>query len=84
MHYHVAKIKHKPAFAGLSFDTSSFLIIFLGCFQNALGKRVEHTVTGTAANHEIIGKRCNVFDVQKQDVFALMVLQSVDDFMGKV
>ena len=76
-------IEHKPAFAGLTFDSSFFLVIFLGCFEHAFGKRVEHAVAGAVADDEIIGKRCHVFNVKKQDVFTLFVLQGFDDFMGK-
>ena len=80
---HITIIEHKPAFLRLSFDTAFFLVILLGRFQYAFGKRVEHTVAGAVADNKIIGKRCNVFDVEKQDVFTLFVLQGFDDLMGK-
>ena len=80
---HIPIIEHKPAFLRLSFDTAFFLVVLLGRFQHAFGKRVEHTVAGAVADDEIIGKRCNVFDVEKQDVFTLFVLQGGDDFMCK-
>ena len=83
MHDHITVIKHQPTFLRLPFDATFFLVELFGCFEDTLGKCVEHTVTGTVTNHEIIGKRCNVFDVKKQDVFTLFVLQGVDDFMGK-
>ena len=83
MHHHVAEVEHEPAFARLSFHAAFFLVVLLGRFQNTLGKRVEHTVAGPGADHEVVGKRCYILDVEKQDVFALFVLQGFDDFMGK-
>ena len=82
MHHHVPEIEQEPAFARLSFYTALFLEIAFGCLQHALGQCVEHAVTGAVADDEIIGKRCDVFDVEEQDVFALFVLQGFDDFMG--
>jgi hypothetical protein len=80
---HIPVIEDKPAFLGLTLHAALFLVVFLCGFEYRLGKRVEHPVTGAVADDEIIGKRRDVFDVEKQDVFALFVLQGVDDFMGK-
>jgi hypothetical protein len=79
----VAIIEDQPAFLCLSFDASFFLVILLGGFQHSLGERVEHPVAGAVADDEIIGKGCNVFNVEKQDVFALSILQGGDDLMCK-
>ena len=84
MHHYIAKIQHKPAFTRLALDATFFLVIFFCCFEHAFRKRVEHAVTRAVADHEIIGKGSYIFNVKKQDVFALMVLQGVDDFMSKV
>jgi len=83
MYNHITIIEHEPAFLGLTLDTSFFLMVLPSCFQYTFGKRVEHTVAGTVANDEIICKRRDVFDVEKQDVFALFVLQGSDNFMCK-
>jgi hypothetical protein len=82
MHYHIAEVEYEPAFARLSLHAATLLVIRFGGFQHAFGKRVEHAVTGSVANDEVIGKRCNILNVEKQDVFALFVLQGFDDFMG--
>ncbi|SRR6266498_4694471 len=83
MHNHIAVIKYEPTFLGLSLDASLFLVKLFACVEYSFCKRVEHAVAGTVANHKIISKRCDVFDVKKQDVFALFVLQGGDDFMCK-
>ena len=84
MHDHVAVIHHQPAFARLSLDATLFLVVLFGGFEHALGERVQHAVTGAVADDEIIGKSCDLFDIEEQDVFALFVLQGFDDFMGKI
>jgi len=83
MHDHVAVIEHEPAFMGLPLHAALLLVILLGGFKHRFGKRVEHAVAGAVANDEIIGKRCDVLNVEKQDVFTLFVLQGGDDFMCK-
>ncbi len=80
---HVAEIEHEPAFARLAFHAALLLIILLGRLHHAFGERVEHAVTRPIADDEVICKGCNIFDVEKQDVFALFVLQGFDDFMCK-
>jgi len=80
---HVAVIEHEPAFAGLSLHAAFLFVICLGCLQHALGKRVKHAVAGAVADDKVVGKRCYILDVEKQDVFTLFVLQGFDDFMGK-
>ena len=83
MYDDIAIVENQPAFAGLTFDPALFLVVLFGRFQHTLGQRVEHAVTGAVAQDEIVGKGCDVFDVEKQDIFALSVLQGFDDFMGK-
>ena len=84
MYDHVAVVHHQPAFARLSLDATLFLVILFQGFQHALGERVQHAVAGAVADDEIIGKSCDLFDVEEQDVFALFVLQGIDDFMSKI
>ncbi len=83
MDNHIAEIEHEPAFAGLPLHATFLFVIRFGRFQHALRKRVKHAVAGSVADDKVIGKRCNILDVKKQDVFALFVLQGIDDFMGK-
>ena len=83
MYHYIPIIEHKPALMSLTLDPPFFLMFLFGGFQHTFGKRVEHPVTGAVADHEIICKRRDVFDVKKQDVFALFVLQGGDDLMCK-
>ena len=83
MYNNITVIKDKPAFLGLALDTALFLVILFCGFEHSLGERVKHAVAGAVADDKIIGKRCDVLDVEKQDVFTLFVLQGGDDFMCK-
>ena len=83
MYDHITIIEHEPAFRSLSLDAPLFLVVLFGCLQHAFGQRVQHAVAGAVANHEIICEGGDVLYVQKQDVFALFVLQGGDDFMCK-
>lgn len=81
MYNDIPIIEHEPAFPGLTLHSSLFLIFVFCRLQYTFGKRVEHTVAGAVANDEVICKRRDVFDIEKQDVFALFILQGSDDFM---
>jgi hypothetical protein len=83
MYNDITIVEHKPAFLRLALHPSFFLIFVFRGLQNAFGERVEHPVAGAVANDEVICKRRDVFDVEKQDVLALFVLQGSDDFMCK-
>ena len=56
MHNHVTIVQNEPAFLCLSLDASFFLVFLLGSFQHTFGECIQHPVTGTVTNHEIISK----------------------------
>jgi len=83
MHDHVAVIHDQPAFLRLAVHAALFLEVLFCCFEHAFGKRVQHAVAGAIAYDEIIGKCCDILDVEEQNILALFVLQGVDDLMCK-
>ncbi len=83
MYDHIPVIENEPTFLCLPFHAAFFLVVLLGGFGYGFRERVEHTVTGAVADHEVVGKRRDVLDIEQQDVFALFVLQGGDDFMSK-
>ena len=83
MHDHISIVEHQPAFLRLSLDAAFFLVFLLRHLQDAFRKRVQHAIAGAIADHEIISKRCDILNIEKQDVFALLVLQGGNDFMCK-
>jgi hypothetical protein len=83
MHDHVAEVHHQPAFLRPALHAPFFLEIRFGCFEYALGKRVQHAITGAVAQDEIIGERGDFLDVEEQDVLGFFIFQGFDDLMGK-
>jgi hypothetical protein len=83
MHDDIPVIEDKPTLFRLPFYAPFFLMFLFGRLEYTFGECVKHTVTGAVANDKIIGKRCDVLDVEKQNVFALLVLQGGNDLMGK-
>ena len=83
MHDHITEVHHQPAFAGLAFDATSLLIISFCGFEHAFRQCVQHTVAGAVAQYEIISKGGDVLNIQQQNIFTLLILQGVDDLMGK-
>jgi len=83
MDNHVTVVHDEPALARFSIHAPSFLVILFQGFEYALGKRVQHPVTGAVADDEIIGKRCDIFDIEKQNILRFFVFQCVYDFVGK-
>ncbi len=79
----VAKIHDHPAVAGKALLFAFFLVFGANVFNDGLCKRVYHAVAGAGTNDEIIGKRNDVFQVNKDDVFSLFVFKRVYDFTSK-
>jgi hypothetical protein len=83
MHHHITEIHDEPAVLRTPFHPAFLFVLLFGRLQHPFGKRIQHAVAGTVANHKIIGKGGDILDVEQQDVFALLILQGVDDRMGK-
>lgn len=79
MHDHVAKIHDDPAFAGLALLASLFAMLGADCIHQAVRKRIQHTVAGAVGNDEIIGKGCNILDVEQQNIFSFLVFKCVNN-----
>ena len=80
---HVAVIHHDPAVAGVPLLFGFLLEFFTDVVDGAVGERVEHTVAGSGADHKIIGKGCDPFQVEQENVFPFFIFQGVYDFTGK-
>lgn len=84
MHDHVAVIHQHPAVARQAFFPA-FLAMFLAhIFQYRIGQRVQHAVAGAGAQHEIIGERNNIFEIEQDDIFAFFIFERVDEFTSKI
>ncbi len=80
---HIAVVHDQPALLRFAVHAAFLFVILFGGFEHAFGERVQHAVAGAVADDEIIGKRCDILDVEEQDILALFVLQGFDDLMCK-
>lgn len=61
MHDYVAIIYDDPAVAGEALLFAFFLVLGANIFNGGLGERVDHAVTGTGTDYEIVSKRDDIF-----------------------
>lgn len=83
MNDNIPVVHDKPAFLRFAVHAALFLVIFFCRFEHTFGERIQHSVAGAVADDKIIGKGCNVFDIEKQNILTLFVLQGFDDLMCK-
>ena len=76
IHYH-------PAVTGVTLLFSLFAVFRTHIIKSGIGKSVEHTVTGTGADDKIIGKRCNVFQIEQDNILPFFIFQGIYDVAGK-
>ncbi len=79
----IAIIHDHPAVTGEALLFAFFLMLGANVFDDGFGESIYHAVAGTGADNEIVSKRCDVFQVQQDDVFTLFIFQRVYDFTSK-
>ena len=83
MYNDIAIVNNQPAIAG---DALFFAFLSMGAVDVVdcgVGQCVQHTVTGTRTQDEIVCEGYNVFQVDQDDIFSLFIFQGVYDFTGK-
>ena len=80
MHDHITIIDDHPAIAGETLLFSLFLMFGAEVFDGGFRERVDHAVTGAAADDEIVGKRDDAFQVYQDNIFTLFIFKGVYDF----
>lgn len=83
MQHHISVVNDHPAVAGQSLFFSLLMMFGADVIEHGIRERIDHSVAGAVANDEIICKGNHIFNVDQDDVFALFVLQGVDDFTSK-
>ena len=83
MNDHIAEVRHHPAVAGQPLFSSPLAVPGADVVEHRVCKRVDHAVTGSRANDEVIGEGYDVLDVDQDDILPFFVLQGIDDFAGK-
>ena len=83
MHNNITIIYDHPAIAGEALLLSLFIMLGPNVVNRGVGKRVDHAVTGTGTDNEIVGKRDNTFQVDQDDIFTLFVFKGIYNLSGK-
>jgi len=83
MHNRIAIVHDHPAITGEALLLSLFIMCGFHVINNCVGKRVDHTVTCTGTNNEIVCKRDNAFQINQDYIFTLFVFKGVYNFTCK-
>ena len=75
MHNNVPIVNNDPAFVRLPLFLALLAVCLMDGIDGCVCEGAEHAVAGAGAQHEIVGKGCNVFDVEQEDVFAFFVFE---------
>ena len=75
MHDNVPIVNNDPAFAPLALYLALLAMCLMHGIDGCVSEGAEHTVAGAGAQDEIVGKGCNVFDVEQEDVLAFFVFE---------
>jgi hypothetical protein len=62
---------------------SLFIMLGFHVVNCSIGKCIDHTVTGTVADNEIVCKRDDFLQVYQYYIFALLVFKGVYNFTSK-
>jgi hypothetical protein len=83
VHNRIAIVHDHPAITGEALLLSLFVLLGFHVFNNGVSKRINHAVTGTGTNNEIVCKRDDAFQVDQDYIFAFFVFKRVYNFTSK-
>ncbi len=75
MHDYIPIVNNDPAFARLSLYLTLLAVCLMHGIDGGVCEGAEHTVAGAGAQDEVVGKGCDVFDVEQEDVLAFFVFE---------
>ena len=84
MHDHIAIINDDPAAMQFALFAAFLLVLRAHIVQRGVGQRVQHAVAGAGAQHEVVGKGGDVFNIENQNIFAFGIFKRVDNGMCQV
>ena len=83
MHNNITIVHDHPAVTGKALLLSFFIMFGSNIINNCVGKCVDHAVTCTGADNEIVCKGDDLFQVYQNYVFTLFVFKGVYNFTSK-
>jgi hypothetical protein len=83
MHNHVAVVNNDPAFARFPLFPAILAMPLVDSFHGGFREGIEHAVAGAGTQNEVIGKGCDVFYIEQENVLAFFFFERVDDRMSQ-
>ncbi len=83
MNNDITIVHDHPSSIGLSFNSAFPFMLFMRFFDYSIGQGIQHAVTGSSTNNEVIREGSNLFYVQQENIFAFFIFQGIDDGMRK-
>ena len=75
MHDHIPIINNDPAFVRLALYLALLAMRLMHRIDGGVCKGAEHAVAGAGTQDEVVGKGCDVFDVEQEDVLAFFIFE---------
>lgn len=83
MDNHITEIHDHPAVAGETLFFAPHFMLFAHVVMDGICERIDHAVAGACADDEIISKRNDILNVDKDNIFSFFVFYGVDNFTCK-
>jgi hypothetical protein len=72
---YISVVHNDPAFACFALDLTLLAMRLVHGIDGCIRKGIEHAVAGAGTQDEVVGKRCDVFDVEQENVLPFFVFQ---------
>jgi hypothetical protein len=73
--HNIAIIEDQPAFLRGSFKMPLFMMFLTHTLNGRICQGIQHAITGSGAYYKIISERCDLLDIQENNVLALLFFQ---------
>lgn len=77
MYDDITQVDQQPAIFWPAFNTRVQLM-FVSAFRNGLSQRAQHTVAAAVADDEKIGKRGDLAEIKKKNLFGFFIFENVN------
>jgi hypothetical protein len=83
MHNNITIVHDHPAITGEALLLSLFIVPGFHVVNSSICKSINHAITGTVADNEIVCKRDDFFQVDQDYIFTLFIFKGVYNFTSK-
>lgn len=84
MHHHIAVVYDDPALPGLPLPVPAPVVLVIHCFESGVRQRIEHSIAGSRAQDEVVCERCDLPNIEKEDLFAFLAFKRFHNSVRQV